>query len=346
MKTTTGRAQVTIKDVAERAGVSLMTVSRVVNGQGRVKDSTRDKVEAAISALNYRPNIMARRLAGGGSLFIGIIYHNPSPGYLSKVLDGALRACRIFGHHLVIDDMGGVTPNDDNYREVAQSLHKAGLDGVIITPPLSHNRDLVDALTALKIACVRVAPGNIFTETLRVAMDDTKAVHEMIDYLITQGHTRIGFIKAPERSKTCALRYAGYLSALKDNNILPDPDLVIDGEFTYRSGMDGAYKLLSLAERPTAIFASNDDMAAGVIAAANMRGLAVPDDLSVAGFDDTEIATSIWPELTTIRQPIAQMAEQAVGLITDSLTGDSTIQDRNQALLEFDIVKRGSVKKI
>ncbi len=346
MNITTARGQVTIKDVAKRAGVSLMTVSRVVNGQGRVKESTRDKVQAAIRELNYRPNIMARRLAGGGSLFIGIIYYNPSPSYLSKVLDGALRACRSFGHHLVVDDMGGVTPDEENYRSIAENLHKVGLDGIILTPPLSDNRQLVDALTDLKISCVRVAPGNIFTETLRVAMDDTKAVHEMIDYLIAQGHKRIGFIKAPTETKASALRYAGYVSALKDNNIPLDPDLVVGGEYTYRSGMDGAFTLLSLPQRPTAIFASNDDMAAGAIAAANMRGFSVPDALSVAGFDDTEIATSIWPELTTVRQPIAQMAEQAVSLITDSLTKGSGLKERNQALLEFDIVKRGSVKNL
>lgn len=321
-----------------------MTVSRVVNGQGLVKDATRKKVDDAIRELNYRPNLMARRLAGGNSFFIGIIYHNPSPSYLAKVLEGALKACRDKGHHLVIDDMGAENPNEGNHKKIAESLHRTGLDGVIITPPLSNNRKLVDALTDLGIACVRVAPGNVFTETLRVAMDNTKAAHHMIEYLIDEGHTKIGFIKGPSDFPSSQHRYEGYKSALAERGLEFSTDLVVDGEFTYRSGMEGAFKLLDKDKPPTAIFASNDDMAAGVIAAANMRGLSVPNELSVAGFDDTEISTSIWPELTTIKQPISEMAEQAVNLITATLTGDDAVKDMNTTLLGFDLIKRGSVK--
>jgi len=346
MKLSSNRGQVTIKEVAERAGVSQMTVSRVVNRQGLVKETTRKKVEKAIGELKYSPNLMARRLAGGNSFFIGIVYHNPSPSYLAKVLEGALKACREQGHHLVIDDMGAENPDNGNHKKVAETLRRAGLDGVIITPPLSDNRNLVDALTDLGVACVRVAPGNVFTETLRVAMDDTAAVHKMIKYLIEEGHRRIGFIKGPNDHPSSLHRYNGYMSALESSGIAYAPELVVDGKFTYRSGMEGAFKLLDLEQGPTAIFASNDDMAAGVIAAANMRALSVPNDLSVAGFDDTEIATSIWPELTTIKQPIAEMAESAVNLLSAKLSGDKSVDEKNTTLLAFDLIKRGTVKSL
>jgi len=340
------RTQVTIKQVAEHAGVSQMTVSRVVNGQGLVKEATRYKVQEAVRLLNYRPNLMARRLAGGKSFFLGIVYHNPSPSYLAKVLEGALKASRALGHHLVIEDLGAQNTDSHDHKYIAESLYSAGLDGVIITPPLSDNRELVDALDDLGIASVRVAPGNVHTETLRVAMDDTGAVHTMIQFLIDEGHRNIGFIKAPEGHPSCKLRYDGYLSALKKNNIAHNPDYVISGEFTYRSGMSAAFQLLERDKKPTAIFASNDDMAAGVVAAANMKGLSVPQDLSVAGFDDTEIATSIWPELTTIKQPIAQMAAQAVTILAASLIGDKKTIENNTNLVDFELIHRGSVKPL
>jgi len=327
------RGQVTIKEVAERAGVSQMTVSRVVNGQDLVKGATREKVQSAIRELNYRPNLMARRLAGGNALFIGIVYNNPSPSYLAKVLEGALRACRDLGHHLVIDDMGGKNADIIKPQKIAEHLQRAGLDGVIITPPLSDNRDLADALTELGVANVRVAPGNIFTDTLRVAMDDTAAVQEMAQYLIDEGHERIGFIKAPEDHSAGRLRLTGYRLALDANTIPFDETLIVGGEYTYRSGTEAAFKLLALDPRPTAILAANDDMAAGAIAAANMRGLSVPNDLSVAGFDDTEIASSIWPELTTIRQPIAEMAERAVALLAAAHNKESCERPQNKFLL-------------
>jgi LacI family transcriptional regulator len=344
MNIRSNRNHVTIKDVAEKAGVSQMTVSRVVNGQSLVKAKTRQKVEAAIGALGYRPNLMARRLAGGNSFFIGIVYHNPSPSYLAKVLEGALKACRAFGHHLVIDDLGTNNPHHGSPEKVAESLYRAGLDGVIITPPLSDNRELVDALSKLGVASVRVAPGNVLTQSLRVAMDDTEAVRQMSLYLISQGHARIGFIKAPKGHPSSALRYEGYVTALREAGIKLYPEHVVDGAFTYRSGMEGGFELLDLKDRPTAIFASNDDMAAGVIASAAMRGLSVPADLSVAGFDDTEIATSIWPSLTTIRQPIAEMAEQAVNILCAELTGDESFKDKNTELLKFQLIKRSSVQ--
>lgn len=337
------RQSVTIKQVAERAGVSLMTVSRVMNNTGLVKATTRQKVEAAIDELNYRPNISARRLAGGKSLFLGLIYHNPSPGYLTKILLGSLDACRRNGHHLVLEDLGHQTPYS-HPEETARSLKRAGLDGVIITPPLSNHHLFVDAIEASGIPVVRIAPENIHTDKLRVAMDDVAAGQAMLQHLVSQGHRRIAFVKGNGDHPSAHHRFEGFAKGMAENNLdLPD-ELILQGDFTYRSGLDAGRKLLSLPEPPTAIFSSNDDMAAGIVASAQMLGLKVPDDVSVAGFDDTEIATNIWPELTTVKQPIAEMARRAVDLLTASIRRDTEAEGICRELLDFELVIRDSVQ--
>lgn len=337
------RQSVTIKQVAERAGVSLMTVSRVINDKGLVKPATREKVQQAIEDLNYRPNISARRLAGGKALFVGLLYHNPSPGYLTKILLGSLDACRTLGHHLVLEDMGHQTPFTDPVK-AARSLKSAGLDGVVITPPLSNHAPLVAAIEATGLIVVRVAPEDIHANKLSVAIDDVAAAHDMLQYLVSQGHRRIGFVRGPEDHPSAYHRYRGFMAGMTDSKIEVQPDLICQGDYTYRSGLDAGRKLLSLSRPPTAIFSSNDDMAAGIVAAAYMMGLNVPNDVSVAGFDDTEIATNIWPELTTVKQPIADMARRAVHLLTAALQDDQEAMETHRELLDFEVMIRESVQ--
>ena len=337
------RQSVTIKQVAERAGVSLMTVSRVMNNTDLVRPSTRQKVEQAIDELNYRPNINARRLAGGKALFLGLLYHNPSPGYLTKILLGSLDACRRKGHHLVLEDLGRQT-SYNHPEETVRSLKRAGLDGVIITPPLSNHHLFVDAIEASGILVVRIAPENIHTDKLRVAMDDVAAAQAMLQYLIAQGHRRIAFVKGNGDHPSAHHRFKGFSMGMAENGLDLPAELIHQGDFTYRSGLDAGRKLLSLPEPPTAIFSSNDDMAAGIVASAQMLGLKVPDDVSVAGFDDTEIATNIWPELTTVKQPITEMARRAVDLLTASIRTDTETEDACRALLDFELVIRDSVQ--
>ena len=313
-----------------------------MNKQGLVKETTREKVQAAIDKLHYRPNLSARRLAGGNSLFLGLVYHNPSPGYLAKILIGALNGCRANSHHLVLEDLGQRAP----FREpekAAQHLFDVGLDGVIITPPLSNFAPFIEALERLGVAIVKVAPMNIHDEPLRVAMDDALAVKTMLDHMIGLGHRTIGFIKGPPDHPSTHHRFQGFCKTMKEHGIFPGDDYIVEGDFTYRSGFEAAHHFLKLETRPTAIFASNDDMAAGVVSVAHMNGIKVPEDLSVVGFDDTEIASTIWPALTTVKQPISEMSVQAVNLLTAYVRGNREDIAKFTELMDFELVHRDSL---
>jgi LacI family transcriptional regulator len=319
-----------------------MTVSRVINKQGLVKEATREKVQAAIDELNYRPNLSARRLAGGKSLFVGLVYHNPSPGYLTNILVGAMTACRDNAHHLVLEDLGKRAPYQEP-EKVAKYLNNAGLDGVIITPPLSDHDVFIQELEKMGVAVVRIAPKNIHSQKLRVAMDDSSAAQQMLEHIIDLGHKKIGFVKGPTDHSSSEHRYKGFVQTMSAHGIEVNPDYIASGDFTYKSGINAGQHFLSLTSPPTAVFASNDDMAAGVVSAAHMKGLSVPQDLSVAGFDDTEIATHIWPELTTIKQPIIEMSVRAVDLLTAHLHGDADEVAQYSKLMDFELMQRDSV---
>lgn len=321
-----------------------MTVSRVVNKQGLVKETTRLKVQKAIDELNYRPNLSARRLAGGKALYIGLVYHNPSPGYLTKILVGGLSACRQKGHHLVLEDLGQHMPFKEPIK-TAEHLAKTGLDGVIITPPLSDVSEFVDTLDELGVPVIRIAARDITTDKLHVSMDDETAVAKIINHIINHGHKDIAFIRGPETHPSTYHRFAGYKGAMKDSKLDVRADYIVDGDFTYKSGLDAATALLNLQKPPTAIFASNDDMAAGAVTAAYMKGLSVPNDLSVAGFDDTEIAVNIWPQLTTIRQPISDMSARAVDLLAAHVLNDEEGQSLS-SILNFELIVRSSVSAL
>ena len=341
MKILNQKQHVTIKQVANLAGVSQMTVSRVVNKQGLVKEATRLKVQKAIDKLNYRPNLNARRLASGKALFIGLVYHNPSPGYLTKILVGGLSACRENGHHLVLEDLGQHMPFKEP-KKTAEALARTGLDGVIVTPPLSDVSEFVETLDQLGLPVIRIAARDIKTDKLHVSMDDEAAVTEIVNHIISYGHKDIAFIRGPENHPSTHHRFAGYKCAMKDNGLDVVADYIKGGDFTYKSGLDAALALLNSSKPPTAIYASNDDMAAGAVTAAYMRGLTVPKDLSVAGFDDTEIATNIWPQLTTIRQPISDMSARAVKLLAAQIHGEEDMKSL-KAILDFELIERDSI---
>lgn len=347
------RSHATIKEVAELAGVSQMTVSRVLNRRETVKESTRVKVEEAIRELNYRPNLLARGLAGGKSLFIGLIFHNPSNTYLGELLVGALQACRDEGHHLVIEDFTSEDIREHGPKFV-ERLGGAGLDGVIVAPPISEDDDILDALTAAQIVTVLIAPKDVSATDISVSIDDAQAAEEMTQHIIEQGHRRIGFIRGPDNQSSSRRRFRGFKAAMARNGLTVEDGWIAQGDYTYRSGMLAAESILGLADKPTAIFASNDDMAAGVVSSAQRLGIKVPDDLSVVGFDDTMFATAIWPQLTTVRQPIADMAAESVHLLSRFLRardGEGEGEDaaetmQRNVVLDVGIISRGSLRKI
>lgn len=329
----------TIKEVAALAKVSQMTVSRVLNDQSAVRESTRKKVQAAIRQLNYRPNVMARNLAGRTGMFIGLIYRNPSYGYLSEFLMGALNACRELGHYLLVEE-----PFLDQDMVDLEKLEKQFLDtsiqALIVVPPLSEDPQLIDILKRTGISFICVSPKPDDFDTSSVGMDDQSAAKEMTEYLMGLGHERIGVITGPPDHKGSDLRYSGFEEAMRAAGRTIDDSIVLQGDFTYFSGMQCAEQMISMENAPTAIFASNDDMAAGAIAAAHRAGLRVPEDLSIVGFDDTANASAIWPPLTTVRQPIREMARTAIETLANG--GSPKPSTPTKRTLDYEIVIRKS----
>ena len=311
------RGTVTIQDVARAAGVSAMTVSRVINGEPNVRDTTRDAVLTAIGELNYSPNAAARSLAAGEATHIGLLYANPSAAYLSQFLIGALKAARRAGCHLVVEPCE--SDNADEQAEATRAFATSDVEGVILPPPLSESQAVLAELDAAEIPVVTVAMGFPRPDSLNVRIDDFAAAAEITRRLIELGHREIGFIKGHPNQIASHERARGFVAALKEAGLDPAAAPVEQGYFTFRSGLVATERLLARPKPPTAIFASNDDMAAAAVSVVHRRGLSVPGDVSVAGFDDTLIATTIWPELTTGRQPIADMAHAAVELLLANL---------------------------
>ena len=311
------RGSVTIQDVARTAGVSAMTVSRVVNGEKNVRESTREAVLEAIRHLNYSPNTAARTLAAGEATHIGLLYANPSAAYLSQFLVGALDGARRTGSHLLIEACEG--ESGDEQAEATRRFAQTNVEGVILPPPLSESKPVQEELEAAGIPVVSVAMGLAPEGSLNVRIDDFAAAAAMTRHLLDLGHRRIGFIAGHPEHIASIERLRGFRACLADYGLDPEQALVEQGYFTYRSGLSAAERLLGGEDRPTAIFASNDDMAAATVNVAHRWGLHVPDDLSVVGFDDTAPATIVWPELTTVRQPVAAMAEAALHLLLADL---------------------------
>lgn len=309
-------SSVTIDEVAARAGVSPMTVSRVMNGQGKVRDTTRERVLRAVRELDYTPNLAASSLAAAQHIRIALVYTNPSGAYLRELLVGLLRVASRTAVQLVIDYWDDMDAEAE--RKAARTLAKK-VDGVILPPPLCESRAAVTEFVRASVPVVAIASGHFSDDISCVRIDDFRAGKEIAEYLIAHGHTRIGCIKGRPDLSASARRFQGFHAALDEAGITLDNSLVQQGDYTYRSGLKAAEKLLVHRNPPSAIFASNDDMAAAAISVAHRRGLDVPRDLSVVGFDDTSAATTVWPELTTIHQPIASMANTAVDVLLRSI---------------------------
>jgi LacI family transcriptional regulator len=329
----------TISDVAELAGVSTMTVSRVINGEGSVRETTRRTVLDAIAELHYAPNRAARSLAGAAQLRMALLYSNPSSSYLSEFLVGSLDQAGRSDIQLVVEKCEG---NGDE-RRVAQRLI-SGIDGIILPPPLCDSQAMLEYCAEVGVPTVVVATGKPPADATAVLINDRAAAREMTRHLLSLGHMRIGFITGNPNQTVSQERLEGYRAALAEAGIPQDPALEVGALFTYRSGLDAAEVLLDLESPPTAIFASNDDMAAATVAVAHRRGLDVPGDLTVCGFDDSPVATTIWPELTTINQPIAEMSRAAVALLAERIRAQRGGHEDpvRREVLDYTLVRRQS----
>ncbi len=313
----------TIDDVAKLAGVSIKTVSRVVNREPNVRDSTRKTVEHAIAELNYRPNQSARNLASHRSRLIVLIYDDPSAyeipssGYVTRLQQGALRACHAVNYELLIH------PCKIRSRRLVNELQ--GLieqirpAGIVLAAPLSNMQRIVKAIEATGAPFVQLSPGKENGDQFSIVTNDREISAEMTRYLASLGHRRIAFIKGNPRHKAVGNRFLGYKDGLAASGLEYVTDLVFAGDNSIRSGEDGAEALLRSPKPPTAIFAANDDMAAGIMRVAQRLGVDIPGQLSVAGCDDNSLARQLYPTLTTIRQPLARMAEAAAASLIEDL---------------------------
>ncbi|MDX1625139.1 MAG: LacI family DNA-binding transcriptional regulator [Wenzhouxiangellaceae bacterium] len=308
--------RVTIDDVASHAGVSIKTVSRVLNKEPNVRPSTRERVEKAVRELDYSPHPSARGLAGARSRMIGLIYDNPSPNYLAQAVTGALQASEAAGYAVSL-----FAPEHDDAdlpTSVARFAAQSRVDAMLLIPPVGDVPAVLDALDEMDLTYARVAPLD-GRPGIGVAIDDRMASAMVIEHLTGLGHARIGFITGPENHGAASARLDGYRLGLARSEIDYAAELVFAGRFDAESGRRAADHFLEMDDPPTAIFASNDEMAAGLMQGALERGWKVPEQLSIAGFDDTPLSRAVWPALTTVRQPIRPMVYRATELLLEAI---------------------------
>jgi LacI family transcriptional regulator len=304
----------TIKDVAEHSGISIKTVSRVINGVASVRPGVREKVEASIRALNYRPALAARQLASGRSFIIALIAPRLTYSYFSRIMVATADACRKVGYHLVLEVMD---------REDWTITLSCEPDAVIVVPPFADNRQVLAALMALGKPVVRIA-GKEDGIGRSVAVHDRAIAREMALYLASKGHQALAMIAPPRPEMAAEERLTGFREGLAEKGLdLPDSH-VVRAAMTFAEGERAFRELMALPRRPSAIFAANDQMALGAMACALRMGFRVPQDVAIAGFDNSIEGQMCYPALTSIHQPVEEIARIAVDRALDRPCGDAS----------------------
>lgn len=308
---------VRIEDVAAHAGVSTKTVSRVLNGNPSVRARLRARIEASIRALNYVPNASARSLAGNRSYLIALLYDNPMAGssYTMELIVGVLQACRGTPYNAVLHPFDAV---EDLAARIDGFVATHRPDALVLVPPHANNAELLRRLDELGIPYSTIS-SRLRQARINVGFDERRAAAEMVGHLVALGHRRIGHLAGLRGHGARTWRLNGYRDALRKAGLAYDESLVAEGDFTFASGVAGARLLLDQAHPPTAIFAANDDMACGVMREAYGRGLCIPGDLSVCGFDDTPASQLVSPGLTTVHQPCRELGCLAVESVLQSI---------------------------
>lgn len=341
------RQAVTIKHVAKDAGVSLQTVSRVINDEPNVRPAMKERVQASIDKLGYVPSIAAQRMSGSRSYLILALNDRERTiadwraregnDWVDQMLLGGMEKCAEFGYRLLIELVD--THSDHVQRELAGALASLQPDGIILTPPHSDNPLIIDLLSERKVPFVRIgSQGN--GGGICVSMDDERSAAAATEHLVAKGHHRIGFIAGPPEYTLSGWRVSGWRDAM-ENAGLATEGLLVAGDFTYESGVAAARELFNKSNRPTAIIASNDQMTHGAIEVAKEMGLAIPSDLSVISFDNSPSVRFSQPRLTAIDQPVAETTARAVELIIAAQRGEDL--PHGTVIVPARLVERGSV---
>lgn len=307
--------KVTINDVAKYAGVSIKTVSRVTNKEPSVRQATIDKVNQAIMALNYQPNVAARNLAGTKSYVIAFVYDNPNAYYVIDMQNGILSACKKRGYELLIHPCDATSENI--CQELTDMVRHARLSGLVLTPPLSEDPKVLAALDNISANYVRIIAGEAADQYggLTVLVNDRQGAVSITQHLIDLGHKQIAFLSGDQQHESTKERLAGFKQAMHNNQLPVNETYIINGQYSFEFGVDGAKTLLSNSERPTAIVACNDEIAAGALFAARLEGVSIPAELSIVGFEDSPFSRQTWPKLTTVHQPNDKIAQTATELL-------------------------------
>ncbi|WP_010215353.1 LacI family DNA-binding transcriptional regulator [Sphingomonas sp. PAMC 26621] len=320
------RQAVTIKHVAADAGVSLQTVSRVVNKEAGVRPEMAARVQEAIDRLGYVPSIAAQRMGGSRSYLIVALNDRErtiadwrareGTDWVDQMLLGGMLTCATYGYRMIVELVD--THSDHIERELMGAIAALQPDGVILTPPHSENPLIINLLESHGISFARIGsrragPGFALT------MDDERSASSATEHLVALGHERIGFIAGPSEYQLSAWRAEGWRAAMAAAGL--EDDLLARGDFSFASGQAAAAALLDAAEPATAIIASNDQMALATLETCRDRKLVVPRDVSLISFDNTPIVRFAHPPLTAIDQPIADLAARAVELIIAELAG-------------------------
>lgn len=312
----------TINDIARLANVSKKTVSRVINQSPFVKEETRAKIDAVIQQIGYAPDPQARGLAFRRSFLIGLVYDNPNAQYIVNIQDGALDALRGSGFELVVHPCDRTS--EDFIPGVRRFIERQKLHGVILLPPVAEDQALTRALQEIDCQYVRIASVRLDNHSRMIVSNDREATAEAANYLESLGHRHIGFIAGPSQYRSAHERQIGFMGALEKRGVHVPEELIVEGAYSFESGVACAEALLARRPRPTAIFACNDEMAAGVYNAAYRMKISIPEELSIVGFDDSPLASRLTPALTTIRLPIREMGRLAAAKLIPTKTRDDS----------------------
>ncbi|MFS2316717.1 LacI family DNA-binding transcriptional regulator [Maricaulis sp. D1M11] len=338
-------------DVAKKAGVSLKTVSRVLNNEPHVKDVLRERVKTAAEEVGYVPSASARRLRSNRSYNLQLLSHSDRSNYVNAIQFGAIDVCQTSGYQLVIALLEGVSKRtwSELHDELSRILNQAKPDGLILVPPLSNDERVAGILSEFDIPVARIGPTHGIESPITIAIDEQAAAQQLTDLLIAAGHEKIAFLRGKEDQAATHLRFRGYRDALDAAGLTFNPEWVLPGNFEFPSGLAAGEALLAMEDRPTAVFAANDDMAAGVIMAGHRAGLDLPAELSVVGFDDSEIADKTWPAITTVHQPLVEYGRLAARLLIEKLGGIPVIgasvdaPELSPGMISYSLVERDSI---
>lgn len=320
----------TINDVARLAGVSKRTVSRVLNNSTKVNEATRQRILAVIESLDYAPSTQARGLASSRSYLLGLLFDDPNAVVIHSVQKGALKACAKYGYEMVVKPIDFRT--DTLIEEVLKFVRRSKLDGVIMLPPISNNDALAQALRDKDISYVRVGAKAVDEPARMVVSQDRLAMHQVAEAFVGAGRDNVAIVVGPRDRGASIERLEGLQAALSDLGAPLQEHYIVQGDFTYESGLQCADELLNLENPPNAVFASNDQMAIGIIHRAQDRGVRIPEDLMVIGYDDDPMSARLRPSLSTLSRPNEAMAEAAAMRLMKDV-GDADVQASSEPLV-------------